>query len=142
MVKILCVIGLVCAAALSAQAQRKQFHYDTEKVALTGKVIARTFFGPPGFGEDPKTDSRESQYILVLDMPIDVVGTPGENETERGVKQITLVVLDFKAIPIRPWLRQRVTVEGTLFHAITGHHHTKVLITVSSIGTPKRGKSV
>ena len=140
--KVLCIISLVCAIALSTQAQRNQFHYEPDKVAVTGQVILRTFFGPPNYGENPKTDTRERQYILVLDAPIDVIGTNREDETERRVKQITLVVLDFKAIPVRPWLHKRVTVEGTLFHAITGHHHTKVLITVSAIGAPTRGKSL
>jgi hypothetical protein len=140
-VKILFIVGLLCASALTVNAQHKQFHYDTETIALTGKVIVRTFFGPPNYGENPKTDSRESQYILLLDVPVDVIGTPRENKTEPGVKQITLVVLDFKANPVERWLHKRVTVEGTLFHANTGHHHTKVLIEVSSIGAAKRGKS-
>jgi hypothetical protein len=139
-VKILLLIALLCAASLSVQAQRKQVHYEPEKVALTGKVVSRTFYGPPGYGENPKTDSRESQYILLLHRQIDVVGSP-EFETERGVKQITLVVFDFKTTPVRLWLHKRVTIEGKLFHAHTGHHHTKVLIEVSTIGAAKRGKS-
>ena len=138
--KTLLLIALLWATALSAQAQRKQVHYGPEKVALTGRVVSRTFYGPPGYGENPKTDSRESQYILLLDRPIDVLGSP-DDEAERGVKQITLVVSDFKATPVRPWLHQRVVIEGTLFHAITGHHHTRVLIEVSTVGAAKRGKS-
>lgn len=138
--KTLLLTALLCATALSVQAQRKQVHYGPEKVAVTGKVVSRTFYGPPGYGENPKTDSRESQYLLLLDRPIDVLSTP-EFETERGVKQITLVVVDFKATPVRPWLHQRVTIEGTLFHAITGHHHTRVLIEVSTIGAATRGKT-
>ena len=139
--KMLCIIGLLCAASATIQAQRKQLHYEPEKVSITGTIVSRTFFGPPNYGENPKTDSKESQYILVLDTPIDVVGDNKYNEAERGVKQITLVVHDFKATPVRPWLGKRVTIEGTLFHAITGHHHTKVLIEVSTIGAAKRSKS-
>ena len=138
--KIFCIIGLLCAGALTIQAQRKEFHYDLQKVALTGTVVLRTFYGPPNYGEDPKTDTKESQWILILDAPIDVIGDK-ENETERGVRQITLVVLDFKANPVEPSRGKRVTVEGTLFHANTGHHHTKVLITVSSLAAAGRGKT-
>jgi hypothetical protein len=110
-------------------------------------VVLRTFFGPPGYGESPKTDSKESQYILVLDTPIDIIGLsqddyfPYDRQTERHVKQITLVIDDFKANPERTFLHKHVTVEGTLVHAHTGHHHTKALMDVSSIRTAKRGKS-
>ena len=114
---------------------------------MTGKVVLRTFFGPPGYGENPKTDSKESQYIMVLDTTIDVIGMsqdeyfPYDRQTERRVKEITLVIDDFKTTPERTFLRKHVAVEGTLVHAYTGHHHTKVLMDVSSIRPAKRGKS-
>lgn len=110
-------------------------HYEPEKVTLTGRVVSRTFYGPPNYGENPRTDSKESQYILLLDSPVDVVGSKDDllTQTERGVTRVTLVVDDFDAHPVRPLLGRRVEVGGTLFHAHTGHHHTKVLIWVSSI---------
>jgi hypothetical protein len=115
--------------------KRRVLHYGTEKVTLTGKVVSRTFYGPPNYGENPRTDSRESQYVLLLDSAIDVVASKDDllTRTERRVTKVTLVVSDFDAHPVKPLLGQRVEVEGTLFHAHTGHHHTKVLIEVSSI---------
>ena len=136
--KIVFFLGLLCIAALSIQAQRRQLQYQPERVTLKGKIVLRTFFGPPNYGEDPKTDSKEQQWILILDAPIDVIGNR-DNETERTVKQITLVVLDFKANPVAPLRGKRVTIEGTLFHANTGHHHTRVLIEVASIKAARRG---
>jgi hypothetical protein len=70
-------------------------HYGPEKVTLIGKLVSRTFYGPPNYGENPKTDSKESQYVLLLDSPIDVVGSKDDllTETEREVRRITLVVL-------------------------------------------------
>jgi len=126
----------------SAGDKPKVLHYGPEKVTLIGKLVLRTFYGPPNYGENPKTDSKESQYILLLDSPIDVVGSKEDllTETEREVRRITLVVFDFKANPVEPLLGSRVLVDGTLFHAHTGHHHTKVLIEVGSIR--KMGKSV
>jgi hypothetical protein len=113
----------------------KELHYESEKVTVIGKVVSRTFYGPPNYGENRKTDSKESQYILLLDSPIDVIGSKDDllTKTERGVRSLTLVVFDFKANPVEPLLGSRVVVEGTLFHAHTGHHHTKVLIEVGSI---------
>ena len=126
--------GAHIAASLS-DSRPKVLHYGPEKVTLTGKVVARTFYGPPNYGENPKRDSKETQYILLLDSAIDVVTTGSDptDKTEHGVKKVTLVVLDFKAHPVEHLLGNRVKVEGTLFHANTGHHHTKVLLVVFSI---------
>lgn len=35
-------------------------------------------FGPPGFGEDPKTDPIELIPVLVLDAPVSVEGDSGD----------------------------------------------------------------
>src|SRR6266480_7670781 len=122
------------AASLSDR-NPKVLHYGPEKVTLTGKLFARTFYGPPNYGENPKSDSKENQYILLLDSAIDVVTTGSDptDKTEHGIKKVTLVVSDFKAHPVKHLLGSRVKVEGTLFHATTGHHHTKVLLEVFSI---------
>ena len=87
----------------------KVFHYEPEKVVLSGRLEAKTFLGPPGYGESPETDAKEVQYILTLVAPIDVQETKGNdiNVKEVGVRQITLVVLDFKAIPVKPFLGNR-----------------------------------
>jgi hypothetical protein len=98
-------------------------------------LVSRTYYGPPNYGENPKTDTKERQYILILDSPRDVVGDQNDimYKTERGVKRVTLVVQDFKAHPVKSLLGSRVEVHGTLFHANTRHHHTRVLIDVTSI---------
>ena len=127
---ILCFLALVFTTT-ATEAQRKQLRYETENVTLTGRIVYRTFYGPPNYGETPKEDARESQPILMLDSAIDVIGKPNDeiNETERGVKAITLVSEQM----LRPFVGKRVSVQGSLFHAHTGHHHTKVLMSVSSV---------
>lgn len=126
----ICLLALLFITTAS-EAKRQELRYETANVTLTGRVVYRTFYGPPNYGETPKTDSRETQAILLLDSPIDVIGTPNDeiNETERGVKAITLV----SDRSLRSFVGKRVTVQGSLFHAHTGHHHTKVLMSVSSV---------
>ena len=129
----ICIHGFISAS--QAQNKRRTLNYEPETVTLTGLLVSRTFYGPPNYGENPKTDTKESQYILILDSPVNVIGDPNSpiNRTEQGIKKVTLVVHDFKAHPVEPLLGSRIEVSGTLFHAQTGHHHTKVLIEVSSI---------
>jgi hypothetical protein len=130
----------VCVGACSAQDTRRELNYDPAIVTITGVLVSRTYYGPPNYGENPKTDSKERQYVLILDSPVDVVGDQNDelNKTERGIKRVTLVVHDFKAHPVESLLGGRVEVQGKLFHAHTGHHHTKVLIDVTSIDKLKK----
>ncbi|HSB27579.1 MAG TPA: DUF4431 domain-containing protein, partial [Pyrinomonadaceae bacterium] len=131
----------VYEASCSAQGKRRVLNYEPVNVTLTGVLVSKTYYGPPNYGENPKTDTKESQYILILDSPVDVVGDQKDvmYKPERGVKRVTLVVHDFKAHPVKSLLGRRVEVNGTLFHAHTGHHHTSVLIDVTSI--KKSGKA-
>lgn len=111
-------------------------HYGGDPIALTGKVTFETFYGPPNYGENPKTDSQETQAILVLVKPICVKAGPGiDEEREKGQQKITLVPSPGFNPP--RYLGKIITVEGTLFHAYTAHHRTPVLM--RTIGV-KNGK--
>src|SRR5215831_21316136 len=92
---LLLTVAVLHLSASAVVGQRRVLHYEPEKVTLTGRVVLRTFYGPPNYGENPKTDSKETQSILLLYLPVDVIGTaddPNMNETERKVTRITLVL--------------------------------------------------
>jgi len=99
--------------------------YDDPTVSLKGKVVLRTFFGPPNYGENPRTDSKEQQGILILGHPICVEASQ-EEKAEVAQKEITLIPLG--NFGLYRYVGKRVTVAGRLFHAISGHHHTMVII--------------
>jgi hypothetical protein len=134
-VVILIAFLLLHLTASQAGNKRKELHYWPEKVTLKGTLVFRTFYGPPNYGENPRTDSKETQSILLLDDAFDVIGDEQDklNETERGVHRVTLVFSNPIPHPVRYYLKRRVAVEGTLFHGFNGHHRTKILITVSSL---------
>jgi Domain of unknown function (DUF4431) len=109
-------------------------HYEPAVVELTGTVVLDEYFGPPGFGEDPKTDSRELYAILVLDAPVSVEGVPGDliDKTYPDVRRVQLV-RGADDRPFSPYQGMHVVVSGTLYGRHTGHHHTDVLLIVQSI---------
>jgi hypothetical protein len=123
-------LGLLCCAVGSAAC----LHYDGDPLVLTGVVIERTFYGPPGYGENPKEDARETQALLRLDAPLCVDTNPSDPdeiyERADNQREITLVP-NWKHI--KPYLGRHVEVTGTLFGAVTGHHHTDVLMSVKKI---------
>jgi hypothetical protein len=99
---------------------------------LTGKVVLKTFYDPPNFGENPETDSRETQGILTLPRPICMsADRDGNHEAEKNQSEVTLVPP--KGINLKNYAAKQVTVHGTLFHADNGHHHTPVLMQVTRV---------
>ena len=109
------------------------YKFDPAVVELTGKLEKKLFYGPPGYGENLEKDSKEHAVILMLSKPISVMAEKGDqfNETRKNVKEIQLINL--KEIPLSKYLQKKVKVTGKLSSAITGHHHTKVLIEIEDI---------
>ncbi len=116
------------------ESEKKEWlEYEPAVVELKGKLGIETFFGPPNFGENPETDSKERSWILSLNKPINV---RAKTETDpilgpsvEDVRKLQLVMPK----PYRELIGKKVIVKGTLFHGHTGHHHTDVLLDVQSI---------
>lgn len=99
---------------------------------LIGKLVEETFYGPPGYGDDPAHDKKEPVLVLQLPQPIDVVRPPSggsELDVDRmAVTKVSLTDPKDAGTDLRKLLGQRITVKGTLFGAHTAHHHTDVLM--------------
>ncbi len=112
-------------------ARRECLRYGPDTVSITGKLARHTFYGAPGFGEDPKHDEKETGFYL--DLPTPVCTLAGRDEVDRPLDDVRRVqlVLDAEGYArLRPFLGKRVTLRGTLFGAITGHHHAAILLDV------------
>jgi hypothetical protein len=109
------------------------YKFEPSVVTLTGKLVMKEFYGPPGYGEDPKTDSKEHAAILLLTSPIKVIAEKDDqfNETRDNIKEVQLI--NVKRIALSKFFEKKVKVTGKLSLAITGHHHTDVLIEIDDI---------
>jgi hypothetical protein len=58
---------------------------------------------------------------------------PDLNPAKKGVGRIQLVLSPDAYAAYKELVGKRVVVSGTLFGAITGHHHTPVLLTVLTL---------
>ncbi len=124
---------LLTSSEPSSPAQ-KCVAYEPDTVSLTGTIKRHTFPGPPNFESVAKGDQPKQVWVLRLTRPI-CVSASGDQGEEKNVSDLQLVFTDAeKEYPrYRPFVGRRVTVNGTLFHAQTGHHHTTVLLTVNGI---------
>jgi hypothetical protein len=130
MMGLLLVLGL----GMSANAQ-KCFEYGPA-VSLTGTLRSQVFAGPPNYESIKRGDRKETAIIFTLVAPACTTGNDpvGIDVPETHIRKMQLVVTkDAHWKTVRRLMGKRAIVTGTLFHAHTGHHRTKVLIEVANI---------
>ncbi len=106
------------------------FSYGPDTVRVTGTLARQMFYGAPGFGEDPKRDEKEIGLYLHLAMPACTVAGR-DDEAKRNVRLVQLVLDSAGYARLRSFIGKHVTLRGTLFAAITGHHHAPILLDVA-----------
>lgn len=131
------VLILISLLAFQPACAADTYKFEPAVVTLAGKLVEKEFFGPPGYGENPKTDSKEHAAILLLANPIKVVAEKDDqfNETRDNIKEVQLI--NVKRIPLSKFFQNKVKITGKLSSAITGHHHTAVLIEIDEIQMQK-----
>ena len=118
----------------AAAAAQDCFSYDTDGVQLSGTISKKTFPGPPNYESIKKGDQPETYWVLHLAKPI-CTTAGGDNDAESNVTDLQLVLTQKQYALYRKYVggRTRVTITGRLSHAITGHHHTPVMMEVTGI---------
>src|SRR6478736_2094703 len=97
--KLVFILSCICLASFQnpksvQQKPQPTYKFEPAVSTLTGTLKAEVFYGPPGYGETPKTDKKETAYILHLTKPITVIADPadevGLNRTTKNVTKIQL----------------------------------------------------
>lgn len=129
------LLAAVALALLAEPVPAGCLKYEPAEVGLAGVIARETFPGRPNYESVEAGDEPETVWVLALEKPVCVDGANGDdtNVSERGVRRLQLVLSRDQYAAYGSLLGMKVRVCGTLFHAITGHHHTSVLITVSRI---------
>jgi hypothetical protein len=134
------VFGLLLVSASKTAAQDKLWlSYEPAVVALEGRLTVVWKCGPPNYGENPNTDAKVRVLILVLSRPANVRGNRQDalnTESVEGIKRIQLNPFNLNT-PYKQFIGTKVLVNGTLFHAHTGHHYTKVVMDIHSLKLKK-----
>lgn len=102
---------------------------------LRGQIYTDYFFGRPNYGESPELDELEHSICLALDQPFSISAREPEGEGDceaAGCDDVHVVQLAgvFDVEYLRSIRGHGVELTGALFASHTGHHHTKVLMSV------------
>jgi len=129
----------------------KQLTYEPSKVQLSGTIVYEQFYGPPNFGEDPRTDAMVNVIEIKLDQPIDIIPSgptplivhhcvnPGactdalsNSDSRQGVTRVGLIdwpttlALDKRA-------GRHVLLTGSLFEKQDALQFNQILMVVTSV---------
>lgn len=123
-IKLIILLSIGCFFVLSVFASNQIFHYEPEVVTLTGVIKIKAFPGSFNFESVEAGDDLEIGPYIILNHPIDVVD---KDEPEKNLKVIQIATSDHSGWDDK-YVGKKVRVTGTLYHAISGHNHTAVLI--------------
>ncbi len=135
------VLLFFIALSRGSTAQSAKQVASNDVLALTGQLHLISAYGPPGFGETPKIDSRVHYLVLYTKDQVSLPCGPNDLPTDSTVcpttKKLQLVFdlgVDPRAqVKASRFIGRRVTVRGTLQHASTAAESTPIVIWVKSI---------
>lgn len=144
--QVVCSMGVVLFLSLvglisSSPAQSKIHTVSSGTQTLAGKLHLISSYGPPGFGETPKIDSRVDYLVLYTKTLVSLPCGPNDLLTDSTVCPTTKklqLIFDLGKNPraqieAKRYVGKRVCVTGTLQHASTAAESTPIVIWVKSI---------
>ena len=107
--------------------------YDIPKeITIYGKIILKSNYGPPNYGENPESDTIETYYYILLQKPLKIK----INDVNSDITEMQII---FNNDILKQFSTEKTyTIHGNLFLATTGHHHTEVLISANKIESSDR----
>ena len=110
--------------------------YEPVVVKIAGTLGRKTEPGPPNYENIRNGDRPETYWFVKLSRPV-CVGEdekePALNPAKKNVGSIQLVLAPAAYAACKELVGKKVVASGTLLGAITGHHHTPVLLTVRTL---------
>ena len=104
-------------------------YYEPSVVQLTGTLRECVCPGPPEYENIEMGDAPEHVFVLTLDHPVHVRElTPKEDFLDEPEDNVTEIQVAASSSEAQLILGKHIKISGTLFHAITAHHRTEVIM--------------
>ena len=114
-----------------ASTATKRLYAEDSIANLTGRLEIQAFPGPPNYESIAQGDEHERGLFIRLDRPITVSSSEGEIKINILHLAGALAERDFESGK----KGSKTRVSGRVFLRFNGHHHTRVLLEVTSIET-------
>ncbi len=131
------VIGVLLGLTVATSGTAACLSYEPAVVVLRGHVERKTFPGAPSFESIESGDQPETGFYLVPDKPLCVKAGKGDYDGPVSDVRLVQLVLDKAGYQrLRPLLGKQVELRGSLFGAVSAHHHTPVLLDKVALEVP------
>ena len=119
----------IAVGLVSASANAECLTYN-ERVTVSGKLTRQTFPGRPNFESVARGDEPETYFVLRLDHAACVRANPADDQSVfvPSIRDMQLMLNGAQFPQLRPLLGKHVRLSGSLEPAVTGHHHTAVML--------------
>jgi len=134
-----CAVSFITLVSATHSPANSIYHYQPENVVLEGTLDKQTFAEQPGYESIANGDHEARYWFLKLQTPIDVFPLdpkdPNADDPEKKVRILEMAVLHESDWPTLTKMKKgtHLKLYGSLFHRLTGHHHSRVLIEVNRI---------
>jgi hypothetical protein len=112
---------------------------ENQPISLEGTIRLVHGFGPPGYGESPKSDAHVTYWAIETIKP--VMAIPDQADFDCiPTKQLKLffpksdMLQQLMKLPAAKWKDQHVTIKGKIHCADTAGEMTSIYMDVDSIG--------
>lgn len=119
---------LLAVIASPAASGSRCLSYQSKQVELIGRLVRKTYPGPPNFEDVEQGDEARAGFYLVLDKPVCTRDDEPNNEPLSDVSEVQLVLDDSGFKTLRPLLSKRVQMVGEIFSWHTAFHHVPLLL--------------
>jgi uncharacterized protein DUF4431 len=131
LVPVVCVAQVEHAGCLS---------YEPATDGVHGKLVRKTFAGPPNYHDTRESDEADTVWLVKLDRPICIKqdgAKPDLYPSQKNVRRVQLVLTKEDGERAKTLLGKRVVATGLLFAAHTGQYHMPVLLKVTYLDLPR-----
>ncbi len=141
--RVLGIVSLLWSGVAIADADSNTCLQYGADVTIQGRLVQQTFAEQPNYNSIANGDAKATYFFLAPDQPL--CAAPGHVDAgdvgEENLKIVQLVFMGKEDMfgPLKPLLGQPVQCKGQLMHAISGHHHSRILLTTSSCGLVSGG---
>jgi hypothetical protein len=138
------IMASLCLLSGNAQSGNPELTTGMAQTTICGTLHRGTFWGPPGFGENPKTDSTFTVWLLSLREPIIVNfgQDTGEDSERKEVSEIQLIVPTTRALHknLEQLNRALIVASGRLWTGTAPGEVTPVILQVLDPRTIKAAR--
>jgi hypothetical protein len=112
---------------------------ENQLISLEGTIRLVHGFGPPGYGESPKSDAHVTYWAIETTQPVTAI--PDQKDFDciptRRLKLFFpgIEMQPLMELPAAKWKNQRVMIKGKIHCADTAGEMTLLYMDVDSIGT-------